>query len=515
MKLSEFKGLSKDTLVYGIGNASDRIIRFVLLPLYSAYLPIESYGIRNLTIPLYEVLKIIILLSIEEAVIADYYKAKTLEERRSVISTGFTFSVITSLLIGGLTYIFAAPLAQLMGISIPDAPAILRLFAVLTALSPPSFVFLSFLRCEKRAGIYTVFSVTKSLIKVGLMVVFLMILKRGLIGTYEVDAILTIVFFVPVIIIIYVYSRGIQFSFKKMKSMFKYALPLVPNRAFLWIHNMLDRWLIKPVLGEAGVGVYGFVVNFSNLVSFLLVATVNLAWLPYAFSIRERPDFPKTISRILTYVLLIGGWSLLVLGGSARELVQLIAKKPEYWEGYFLAPILVLGVCLYGAYVIISTPCHTERKTGAFMSTSLVGAAVIVLINVIFLPRIGIFASALASFFSYLVMFVMMFFLSRRLMKIPHEIKRIIIIGLTSVVITGACFLWHPFYPPVEISAFTVTPAYFYWHPLAPLLGFLLKLSSATIAYFLTLAILGFLCPEEVSVIKRFLLKKKESRNTQ
>lgn len=476
MALKDFKSLTKDTLIYGIGNASDRLIRIVLLPLYSAYLPIASYGIRNLTIPLYEVLKIIILLSIEQAVIADFYKAKTPEERRTVISTGFTFSLITSLLIGGLTFLFAPQLARLMAFDTPDAVAILRLFAIFTALTPPSFIFLSFLRCERRPGVYTIFTIAKSLVKVGLMVIFLVVLKRDLVGLYQVDVIMALVFFLPVTAIVYVYTRGIKFSFKSLGSMFGYSLPLIPNRAFFWVRNMLDRWLIKPVLGEAAVGVYGFAVNFANLVSFLLIATVNLAWIPYAFSIQERKDLPKIVSRVLTYMLFIGGWALIVLGGCAKELVQIIAKKPEYWEGYPLIPILLLGICLYGAYSIISTPCHIKRRTGFFTLTSLVGAAIIVSINIILLPRIGLWAAALASLSSYAVMLVAMILFSRRLMKMPYEIKRILLVSLASLGITAGSF---------------------FWHPLTPLLAFLIKLGGGSVLYLGTLALLGFLLPSE------------------
>jgi len=512
MRLSHFKTLTKDTLLYGIGNASERMIRFILLPIYSAYLPIASYGIRSLTIPLYEILKIFILLSIEEAVIADYYKAQTEEERRSVISTGFTFSLVTSLLIGGLTYIFAAPLAQLLGLNFAEAPRILRLFAIFTAFSPPGFVFLSFLRSERRSGLYAIYTIAKALFKVGFIIIFFVVLKRDLVGVYEVDVLYSAIFFIPMIIFIYLYSKGIKFSFKRLKSMFRYSLPLVPNRAFFWMRNMLDRWLIKPVLGEAAVGAYGFVVNFANIVSFVLVATVNLAWTPYAFSIRKNPDYPKTISRMLTYILLIGGWSLVVLGGSAREIVQLIAKNPEYWEGYPLAPLLVLGICFYGAYIIISTPCHTERRTGFFTITSVTGAVSIILINIFLLPKIGILASAIGSLVSYVVMLIMMIIFSRRLIRIPYEFKRILLIGLVSVIITFASFMFHPFYPGLRMSAVSVTAAYFYWHRLAPLLGLVVKLIAGTVLYSGLLVVMGFLKKDEKDILKRLIKKRRKKR---
>ncbi len=490
MALKDFKSLTKDTLIYGIGNASDRLIRFVLLPLYSAYLPIASYGIRNLTIPLYEVLKIIILLSIDQAVIADYYKAKSAEERRTVVSTGFTFSVITSFLIGGLTFLFAPQLARLMALDTPDAVAILRLFAIFTTLTPPSFIFLSFLRCERRPGVYTIFTIAKSLVKVGLMVIFLVVLKRDLIGVYQVDVVMAVVFFLPVTAIIYVYTRGIKFSFKSLGSMFRYALPLVPNMAFFWIRTMLDRWIIKSMLGEGAVGVFGFAVNISHLVSFLLVSTINLAWIPYAFSIKDKPDFPKINARVLTYMLLLGGWALVALGGGANELVQVITKNQDYWASAPLIPILLVAMCLMGAFNIVGTPCQVKRKTVYFTITSIAGAAIVVAMNLFLLPKMELFASALAWVASYGVMLILMLFFSRKLMKIPYETKRILLISILAPAITAGSFFWNPSFLPAWAT-------------------FLIKLGGGSVVYMGSLLLFGFLLPAERNFILKMLRIKR------
>jgi len=490
MALKDFKSLTKDTLIYGIGNASDRIIRFVLLPLYSAYLPIASYGIRSLTVPLYEILKIIILLSIEQAVIADYYKAKTPEERRTVISTGFTFSLITSLLIGGLTYIFAAPLAVIMGFDFPDAVPLLRLFAIFTALAPPGFVFLSFLRCEKRSVQYTIFTVVKALVKVGLMIIVLVALKRDLIGLYQVDVAMAIVFFIPVVVLIYIYTRGVKFSFASLRSMFRYSLPLVPNMAFFWVRTMLDRWLIKLILGAAAVGVFGFAGNIANVVSFLLVGSINLAWIPYAFSIKDKPDFPKINARVLTYALFIGGWALVVLGGGARELLQVIAKKPEYWEAASLIPILLFAKILAGAFNIIGTPCQVKRKTVYFTITSIVGAAIVVSMNLFLLDKMGLYASALAWVVSYAVMFVLMLFFNRKLIKVPYETRRLVLISILAPVITAGLFFWNP-------ASFS------------HLVTLLIKIGGGSMVYLGGLILFGFLLSSERDFILNLLRRNK------
>lgn len=509
MKISDLKTLSKDTLIYGIGNASNRIIQVLLAPLYAAYLSADRFGIRALTIALYGVLQIVIVMALDQGVIADYYDAQTPDERRRVISTGFTFSVVSSILVGGATFLLAAPIARMMGLDLTEGIPILRLFSIYTIFTPPTFVFLAFLRSEQRPWTYSLFSFFKSLVRVGLMVVFLVVLKRELRGLFEADAVVAVVFFPVLLITVYVYTKGIKFSFKSLLSMFQYSLPLIPTAAFIWVRNLSDRFLIKLYLTEADVGIFSFAVNFPNMLSFLLVVPLALAWVPYAFSIKNRPELPKLISRILTYFLFLAGWALVVIGGPSYELLHLMAKRPEYWQGVFLIPVLLLGICAYGAYYIIATPCNLARKTIYFTIATLISAGVTVLSNVILLPLIGLFGSAIASFASYAAMLVPMIFFSRRFMKIPYEPKRILMVTVTTILVTGVSFLWQPAGTPVadfiaKLGLFKL------WYPSSTLIGFLLKLGIGSILYIGLLLITGFLLPSEKEFIKKkfFVLGK-------
>ncbi|MBA7594047.1 hypothetical protein ES703_00983 [subsurface metagenome] len=491
MKLSDLKLLSKDTLIYGIGNASNQIIRVLLAPLYVAYLAADLYGVRSITAAFYRFLQIIILFALNQAVIADYYKATSEEERRRLVSTAFTYTLVASLLFGGLLLVFAPLLShssivqRIIGLESAELRSILRLFGIYTVGNPAGLIFLALLRSEKRPGMYSIFTISTSLVRVAMTIVFLVVLGRGLQGLYEVD----VLFVVPVLLVtsafVYIYSRGIKFSFASLKSMLAYSLPLIPTSLFFWGRGMLDRLLFIPLyLTHTDVGIFAFALNFHNIVSFILVVPLSLAWLPYAFSVKEQPDLPDIISRVLTYFLFLAGWALVILGGAASEILRLIAKRPEYWQGAPLVPLLVLGVYLYAVYLILGTACHLQRKTIYFTLVTFIGAGVAVGANVILLPRIGLLGAAIASAASYGAMALSMFFFSRRLMKIPFETKRIVLIALISTGITAASYFWH-------VSS--------------PLVGFLLKLGLGSAAYLGILFLLGFLLPSERDFIRNLL----------
>ncbi|MBN2380600.1 oligosaccharide flippase family protein [candidate division WOR-3 bacterium] len=500
MRLTDLKLLSKDTLIYGIGRSSTHAVQILLMPLYAAYLPADEFGVRALTVAIYEVLQILSLWALDQAVLADYYKVRSLKERRKVVSTGFTLSVIMSLFWGAVSFVIASFLPQILaifgsppdsglwGLKLNETTSILKLFSLYAAFTPPVMIFLSYLRSAKRPVAYSVYTLVTTLLRVGLMILALVFLKRGLKGLYEVDALLAVCTFPVLVILVYVQTKGIKFSFSTLRSMLIYALPIIPTAAFGWLRNLGDRFFIEAFLTEREVGIFSYALNFPKVINFLLVVPLGLAWAPYLFSIKDRGDLPKIISRVLTYFLVAAGFALVLLGGTSSEILRIIAKLPEYWEGAPLIPVLVLGMCVGGACNVLGTVIAIKRKTVYFTITTLVSAAVAVLVNLTLLPVIGLWASAIAMFASYTAMLTATFFLTGRLITIPFEKRRILITAGT---------------------ALTITAALSWWNFSSPLTGLAVKIVVGTACYAGHLLSLRFLLPEEKAAIASWLRRPR------
>jgi len=108
MKLKDLKILSKDAIIYGIGNSSRQAIQILLMPLYAYYLPADRFGVRALTVAIFGVLQIISVWALDQAVLADYYKTTNAEERRRVVSSGFSVVAVLSFLWGGICFLAAS-----------------------------------------------------------------------------------------------------------------------------------------------------------------------------------------------------------------------------------------------------------------------------------------------------------------------------------------------------------------------------------------------------------------------
>jgi O-antigen/teichoic acid export membrane protein len=511
LKIKDLKLLSKDTIIYGVGNASNQLIKVLLAPLYGAFLAANLYGTRSVSLAFWDFLWIIIVLALNQALIADYYNATTEEERRKVVSTAFTYTFLSSLIFGGALFFLSpilstVPLMQrILGLGHEGLLPILRLFSIFIAFTPPYSIYLSVLRSRKKSGLYSLFTVTTALLRAGLIVVFLVVLRRSLKGLYEVDVIVALPLFIIISILVYTYTKGIKFSFRHLRSMLGYSLPLIPTSIFFWGRGMLDRMVFIPLyLTHTDVGIYAFAMNFYNVVSFLVVVPLSLAWVPYAFSIKDRPDFPKVVSRVLTYFLFVAGWGLLVLGGAAQEMLRIIAKNRDYWEGAMLVAPLILGVFLYSFYLILGTVCQVKRKTFYFIIVTVLGAGVAVGGNVLLLPRIGLLGSALSSAASFGAMALAIFFFSRSLQRIEFEMKRLLMICIFSLGLTSIMYFWSDFSPLAGVLRALIGDGFVdFWRNLNPVAGLFVKLIVGSVIYVGGLFLTGFFFSGE----RRFILK--------
>ena len=65
---SSYKQLLSDTVVFGVGNALMKLVQFCLMPIYTAYMTTEQYGVGELINNLNELLYPLACLAIYDAV---------------------------------------------------------------------------------------------------------------------------------------------------------------------------------------------------------------------------------------------------------------------------------------------------------------------------------------------------------------------------------------------------------------------------------------------------------------
>lgn len=142
---------------------------------------------------------------------------------------------------------------------------------------------------------------------------------------------------------------------------------------------------------------------------------------------------------MLKYFLFVGLLAFLTVTGFIDVVKYFIG--PEYREGIFIVPIVLMSNLLFGVFFSLSVWYKLTNKTryGAYLAG--IGSLITLFGNIYFVPKVGYIASAWSSLVCYLVMVIASYALMRKYYPIPYNLKRLAIYtGLALLIFAG--FQW-------------------------------------------------------------------------
>lgn len=238
------KELLKNTAIVSIGKISTQLLTFFLLPIYTALLSNEEYGIVDLLNTLVNLFLPIVTLQIEQGVfryLVDCREDKS--KQTTIITTIMRFIVIQSLIYIVIILIVSSFINNEYKYFLAGN-LIVSIF---------SSIFLQLARGLGDNKSYAVGSFLSGFAIVVLNVILIAVFHLGAYGM------LLATLLGNLICAIYIFFRKKIYSYiklkqndkKLLKEILKYSIPLVPNMISWWIVNASDRTIITAVLGIA------------------------------------------------------------------------------------------------------------------------------------------------------------------------------------------------------------------------------------------------------------------------
>ena len=173
---------------------------------------------------------------------------------------------------------------------------------------------------------------------------------------------------------------------KLIKSMVKYSAPLVPNSLSWWIVSVSDRSIISVVLGAASNGIYAISNKFPTLLSSVF-AIFNMSWCESATLHINSEDRDEFFSDICNTVVKL--FSSLGVGMIAcMPFVFPLLINSSYNEAFIYIPILAVGVVFNVGVSLYSSIYIAKKMTKQVASTSVMGAIINIVVNVLLIKFI-------------------------------------------------------------------------------------------------------------------------------
>jgi O-antigen/teichoic acid export membrane protein len=237
-----------------------------------------------------------------------------------------------------------------------------------------------------------------------------------------------------------------SWDFNFLKKALRFGLPFVPAGIGYVINEMLDRVFLKRMDAESIEAIYGMNADGSiysgqdivgiysaayklAVVMLLFVTVYRYAWQPFFMKKADDSEAPVIFSEAFRYFNLGAALIFIFFSLFIDQLVQiripfteatLIGK--EYWLGLNVVSPLLLAYWFQGWYVNFSAGIFIGEKTKVLAYITLIGSAITVTGNLIFVPYFGMLASAYTTLVSYAVMAMIIYYHSKKALDVPYKL---------------------------------------------------------------------------------------------
>lgn len=405
--MNQKKQLLKNTVIIAIGKLSTQIVSFLLLPLYTAKLATGEFGTYDFFVTLSVFLLPIITLLMEESMFRFLIDADDLKSKKRTITATIVYTAIG-------TIAFTIIAAIIMGIIHYEYAVVFIIFIISNILLGLSNALS---RGMGKVNLYSLSNFILGVITIILNILFIVTFKLGVNGLLWSNIIANtataLIMFYKLHLPQFVSRKDL--SRETLSKMIRYSVPLVPNNLSWVIISLSDRLMLTQMMGADANGIYAVANKFPNIV-YTCYGFFSTAWKESAARIlkeENKSQYYNSIYKDVKFFL-----KAIVLGLIAiMPLVFPLLVNKSYNDAYNYIPVLVISIYYTNMSNFYGGIFTAYKNTKIMGSTTAVAAVVNIVINLIFIPKFGIYAAT----FSTLISNIMVYFYRRY--KIMDYIK--------------------------------------------------------------------------------------------
>lgn len=393
--MNQKKQLLKNTAIIAIGKLSTQIVSFLLLPLYTAKLSTEEFGTYDFFVTLSVFLLPIITLLMEESMFRFLIDADDLKSKKRTITATIVYTAVG-------TVIFTILAAIIMGIIHYEYAVIFIIFIISNILLGLSNALS---RGMGKVNLYSLSNFILGVLTIILNILFIVTFKLGVNGLLWSNIIANtataVIMFYKLHLPQFVSKK--DFSRETLGKMIRYSAPLVPNNLSWVIISLSDRLMLTQMIGADANGIYAVANKFPNIV-YTCYGFFSTAWKESAARIlkeENKSQYYNSIYKDVKFFL-----KAIVLGLIAiMPLAFPLLVNESYNDAYKYIPILIISIYYTNMSNFYGGIFTAYKNTKIMGSTTAVAAVINIVINIIFIPKFGIYAATFSTLISNIVVY--------------------------------------------------------------------------------------------------------------
>lgn len=414
--MDKYKKLASNTIIFAIGTFSSKILSFLLMPFVTRMMGTGDYGSADLVQQTVNVLIPIVTLQVNSAALR--FSLDKAANKADVFKVG----VRTTLIGFAVFLLFTYPLSLLTinNFRLGDYIILIIAFVLVSSFRQ---LCQQFVRGCGQVKLYAVDGILATATTLLFTILFLGPFKWGVTGYIVAiiasDACSVIFYFVTAKL--YRFVRPGRLEQKTLSSqMLKYCIPLIPTVVLWWIVNVSDRYMITYFIDSSANGLYtaaSKIPNFVVLFSQIFIDAWQLSAVDEYDSEGGSEFFTKVFRVYSGGIFAVA--SVLIF---ACQILTKILVSGDYYESWKYVPVLIIATTYSCIVNFLASVYMAKKKNIMSLVTAMTGAVTNVVLNLLFIPKMGANGAAVATACAFIVVFVTRGIDTRRYIKIDFKL---------------------------------------------------------------------------------------------
>ena len=411
--------LAGATFNYGLGQVLPQVLAFLLIPVYTAYLSPEDYGLVELALTLGPIIAILMRAGLPGAVTRFYFDHNDTAALRDYVTTIHRVLIANGLLVGLLVIVVLYFFGNSLVPGLSFFPYMI--LAVVGAMAASnSDLQRRLIQAREQAGYSARLSIAFGVVGAGLTVLFVAGMGWGAAGMVFGGTLTSALFFLQAQRYLWADTSG-KFRVEMLRSTLPYAAGIFPSNLMGRVTPFATRAILSGATSVGAVGLLGLANRFALPLAFLSDA-FNRAYLPVYFAVRqeETPSNLRQLAVVESTVWISAVFAFLALSLLAPSFIVLIT--PQAFHGASsLIPVIAAGFLVRVVYYLCSAEIFHRKQTQLVPFISAGGIATTLGITVATVGAHGAMGVAWAMLAGHCVTTLIAGFFSWRLIRIPHD----------------------------------------------------------------------------------------------
>ncbi len=427
-----YKKLVGNTAIIGIGQLGSKILVYLLVRLYTSVMTQSDYSIASNITETATLLIPIISLGIGDAVFR--FGMDKQYSRKDVFTSGFVVFAAGSLLFSLVIPILCA---------IPYMQGREWLVVTYVICSILHTICSQYLRAKGMFKLYALQGLINTALTILCNIIFLLPLNLSYVGYVLSVAVADFLSMIFMIVAAKLWKdidiRAV--SWATVKDMLKYCIPMIPASIFWWVTNVSDRYMVTAFLGDSVNGLYSASYKIPTLLMVLSGIFVN-AWRNSAVDEKDSGDGAIFYERVMESFSSL----IFILAGSIIAFTKVITWfmfAADFRDAWIYIPVLTVAMVFFNLVSFLGSLYIAEKKSMYSLLTSLAGAVVNVVLNLLLIPtKLGALGAAIATLASFVVSYILRAISVGKIMPFNLHIGKtvlntVILLAQTAVIMLG------------------------------------------------------------------------------